>query len=79
MEGDPVHYMRVKDMQRSYELRSIIVNADKKAEEAKLWRPLAEQGHADAQYNLGYMTRNGLGDLRDNILAYMWTNLAAER
>jgi len=30
MEGDPVHYMRVKDMQRSYELRSIIVNADKK-------------------------------------------------
>jgi hypothetical protein len=53
MEGDPVHYMRVKDMQTSYELKSIIVNADKKAEGANLWRSLAEQGHADAQYNLG--------------------------
>ncbi len=37
----------------------------------------AEQGHADAQYNLGLMYYKGQGVPQDNIRAYMWVNLAA--
>ena len=40
------------------------------------WRPLAEQGDASAQYNLGLMHDNGLGVLQDNVLAHMWWNIA---
>ena len=43
----------------------------------KLWRPLAEQGHAKAQYFLGLMHANGQGVPEDDVLAYMWYNLAA--
>ena len=31
------------------------------SEAADLWRPLAEKGDADAQYNLGHLYRQGLG------------------
>ncbi len=41
------------------------------------YRPLAEQGNAWAQLNLGWMYSNGKGIPKDNIRAYMWTNLAA--
>jgi TPR repeat protein len=37
----------------------------------------AEQGHAIAQFNLGFMYANGDGVPEDNISAYMWLNLAA--
>ncbi len=43
----------------------------------RLWRPLAEQGEAFAQYNLGNMYRNGRGVPRDYVQAHMWLNLAA--
>ncbi len=41
------------------------------------WRPLAEQGHAGAQYNLGNMYDKGMGVPQDYIQAHMWWNLAA--
>ena len=41
------------------------------------WRPLAEQGNAAAQYNLGFMYRNGQGVTQDYAQAHMWYNLAA--
>jgi len=41
------------------------------------WTPLAEQGYAEAQYNLGLMYRNGQGVLQDNIYAHMWGNIAS--
>ncbi len=41
------------------------------------FRPLAEQGIAEAQFNLGGMYINGEGVPQDNIRAYMWANLAA--
>ena len=41
------------------------------------WTPLAEQGDADAQYNLGVMYDNGQGVLQDYIYAHMWFNIAA--
>jgi TPR repeat protein len=44
---------------------------------ARLFHPLAEQGDAAAQYNLGVMYGKGQGVPRDDVLAYMWFNLAA--
>ncbi len=41
------------------------------------WRPLAQQGHALAQFILGRMYRDGLGVLQDLVMAYVWLNLAA--
>ena len=43
----------------------------------RLIRPLAEQGNANAQYNLGVLYDNGLGVPQDRVSAYMWLNLAA--
>jgi len=48
--------------------------------EAARWFLLAaEQGHAKAQYALGFMHVEGLGLAQDNVLAYMWSHLAASR
>jgi TPR repeat protein len=42
------------------------------------WRPLAEQGNADAQYNLGVMYRDGLGVTQDYVEAVKWFRKPAE-
>ena len=41
------------------------------------FRPLAEQGHAEAQLNLGIMYSLGLGVPKDHVQAYVWYTLAA--
>jgi TPR repeat protein len=41
------------------------------------WTPLAEQGDAVAQSNLGTMYDNGTGVLQDYVRAHMWFNIAA--
>ena len=43
------------------------------------WRPLAEQGDANAQYNLGVMYRNGEGVPEDDRQAAFWYRKAAEQ
>ncbi len=43
------------------------------------WRPLAEQGHAKAQNNLGLMYRNGEGVPQDDAEAVGWWRKAAEQ
>jgi TPR repeat protein len=43
----------------------------------RLNRPLAEQGNANAQYNLGTFYDNGLGVPQDKVRAYMWFSLSA--
>ena len=40
-------------------------------------KPLAEQGHAFAQTNLGVMYAKGQGVIQDNVHAQMWGNLGA--
>ncbi len=45
----------------------------------KEWRPLAEQGLAAAQNNLGAMYINGEGVRRNYVRAYMWLSLAAKQ
>ncbi len=42
----------------------------------RLLEPLAEQGGADAQYNLGLMYRDGRGVPQDDAAAHMWFTLA---
>jgi len=41
------------------------------------WRPLAEQGQAIAQGNLGLMYGKGQGVAQNDVYAYMWFNIAA--
>ena len=43
------------------------------------WTPLAEQGNAAAQYNLGQMYGNGRGVPQDDKTAVKWYTLAAEQ
>jgi TPR repeat protein len=43
------------------------------------WTPLAKQGNADAQYNLGGMYDNGQGVPQDYKTAVKWWKLAAEQ
>ncbi|MGY8937629.1 MAG: tetratricopeptide repeat protein, partial [Alphaproteobacteria bacterium] len=43
------------------------------------WEPLAEQGNAGAQSNLGYMHSKGHGVPQDYKLAVKWYTLAAEQ
>ena len=40
------------------------------------WEPLAEQGNAFAQFNLGVMYDYGYGVPKDFILAHLWFDLA---
>jgi TPR repeat protein len=45
----------------------------------KLWRPLAAQGNAFAQSNLGSLYAGGEGVPQDYVQAYVWASLAATR
>jgi hypothetical protein len=45
----------------------------------KEWEPLAEQGDASVQYNLGVMYEGGLGIPQDYANAVKWYTLAAEQ
>ena len=43
------------------------------------WRPLAEQGHAEAQFRLGFLYVRGLDVPQDDTLAAKWYRKAAEQ
>ena len=45
----------------------------------KLWLPMAEQGYAGAQFNLGVMYENGDGIKQDDFEAVKWYRKAAEQ
>ena len=45
----------------------------------KLWRPLAEQRNAAAQFNLGLMYEHGRGVPQDDMEAVKWYRLSAEQ
>jgi len=49
------------------------------AEAARWYRKAAEQGHADAQYNLGVMYENGQGVRQDHAESVRWYRKAAEQ
>ena len=43
----------------------------------RAWKPLAEQGDAQAQFNLEVMYYHGEGVPQDDVQAYAWLNIAA--
>ena len=45
----------------------------------EIFQPLAEQGHAKAQFHLGFLYRIGRGVNQDFQKAYHWYSLAAEQ
>ena len=45
----------------------------------KLWLPLAEQGNASAQFNLGVMYNKGQGVKQDDVEAVKWYRKAAKQ
>lgn len=45
----------------------------------KLWKPLAEQGDPDAQYNLGLLYMNGQGVEKNERTALWWFTRAAQQ
>ncbi len=45
----------------------------------KFWQPHAEQGHAEAQNNLGVIYANGRGVPRDDVEAVKWYRKAGEQ
>lgn len=49
------------------------------ANAAREFRPLAEKGHAEAQYNLGFMYANGQGVPQNHAEAAKWYRLAAQQ
>jgi TPR repeat protein len=49
------------------------------SEALKWYRLAADQGFADAQYNIGIMYGNGEGVPQNNVQAWMWFDLAAEQ
>ena len=61
------------------ELSGRVLNPPAGAEAAKWFRTAAEQGSADAQYNLGVMYYKGRGVARDYVEAAKWLRTAAEQ
>jgi TPR repeat protein len=49
------------------------------AKALQLWQPLARQGNADAQYNLGLLYHKGWGVARDTKQAHEWYTQAANQ
>ena len=45
----------------------------------RLWRPLAEQGYANAQFALGIVYANGQGVPQDYAAAVLWFRMAAKQ
>ncbi len=45
----------------------------------KKWKPLADEGNANAQFNLGKMYASGKGVPKDYIAAVKWWKMAAEQ
>ncbi len=66
---------------RSPRYARAIAAYDRGADDAafRLFRQLAERGHADAQYHLGLMYSEGHGTARDDAKAMYWFARAAEQ
>jgi hypothetical protein len=49
------------------------------AKAAELWRPLAEEGNAEAQYSLGTLYAEGKGVEQNDATAFLWFQRAANQ
>ena len=65
---------------RTPEIDALRARAEQGDADAVRWYQLAaEQGYAEAQFNLGVMYASGAGVPQDYVQAHMWFNLAASR
>ena len=62
---------------RQWTTGRMLTGAPAHAQDYEATRRAAEQGDAQAQYELGVMYANGQGVPQDYISAHMWLNLAA--
>ena len=60
-------------------LVALAVGAQAQTPEIDALRARAEQGDAEAQFNLGVMYATGEGVPQDDVQAHLWFNLAASR
>ena len=67
------------DAEAQVSLGFMYLGAQDDAEAVRWYRLAADQGHADAQYNLGGKYAYGVGVPQDLVAAHMWDNLAASR
>jgi TPR repeat protein len=64
---------------QDYDAGLTAYESDDYATALREWTPLAEQGYADAQFNLALMYRNGDGVPQDDAEAAKWYRRAAEQ
>ena len=62
-----------------YEDAAAAYSRDDYATALRIWRPLADRGHAGAQTNIGFMYAEGQGVPKDEKLAVLWYRKAAEQ
>lgn len=67
------------DQATQFEKAKMAFNQQNYERSAVLLKPLAEQGHVDSQYALGYMYHNGLGVPRNYKLSTQWLSMAAAK
>lgn len=63
-------------MDEMFQQGKIAYDAKNYDEALVIWRPLAENGHTEAQYFLGVVYEEGLGVQQDCILACKWFSIA---
>lgn len=77
--NEPAKAETVDKQATQYEQAKAAYNQQNFDQAALLLKPLAEQGHTDAQYALGYMYYNGQGVPYNYKLAIQWLSVAAAK
>ena len=68
-----------EDIESQYAAGLLVLLSHDYEKAFKCFKRLAEQGHAGAQYNLGFLYDNGEGTLTDKKKAFYWYTQAAEQ
>jgi uncharacterized protein len=71
--------MATSALAQSYDIGLRHYTAGRYAQALKIWRPLANQGDAKAQYNIGAMYDHGIGVAQNDKNAVTWYRRAAEQ
>lgn len=75
-----LHAQTLSPAQQTQYDQAVSAYENKRFDEAfRLLQPLAQQGHAKSQYNLGTMYANGEGTAQDYARAKYWLELAAKQ
>ena len=78
-QGDQQAVEHLQGLNQQFLQGKTLFLANKYEEAARLLLPLAQQGHLDAQYSVGYMYHYGYGLPRNEKEATRWITTAAAR